>query len=240
VIHRHLNLLLPAAAALLLVAFSSYVQGLWTQRWDSTDPERLQQFAAVFDSGAIPMEIGDWKGEKLEPEDPDREKLELKVAGAVQHMSRVYRHAGTGDEVHVFMICGMSRSVAKHTPDACYPGAGFRPVGDIQSYAMPAADDSQFDTAVFTKETAKATETRRVFWAWNKDGKWEAPNSPRRAYRGPTPLLKMYLTAVPRRDEGLPGDSVCVDFAKLFIPAVNRQFFPPGAADDAQGDAAGG
>lgn len=236
---RHLSLLLPAGAALLLVLLASYVQGVWTQRWDSTAPQRLQQFAAVFDSGAIPLEIGDWQGEDLEAEDPETEELELQVAGAVRHMSRVYRHVGRGDEVHVFMICGMSRSVAKHTPDACYPGAGFRPVGDIQSFTMAEADDSQFDTAVFAKEAPKGREVRRVFWAWNAKGHWEAPAHPRFKYRGATPLLKMYLTSVPKR-EGLPSDSVCNDFAKVFIPEINRQFFPPGAADDATADAAGG
>ena len=191
---RHLPLLLPAAAALLLVVLSSYVQGVWTQRWDSTAPERLQHFVKVLD-GQIPMEIGAWKGEKLDPENPEDEELELQVAGAVEHVSRVYRHESSGAEVHVYMICGMSRSVAKHTPDACYPGAGFRPVGSIGDQLIAEADDSQFATALFTKESAKlGTERRRVFWAWNAKGKWEAPDYPRFEYRGATPLLKMYLS----------------------------------------------
>jgi hypothetical protein len=230
VLKRHLPLLLPAAVALVLVILSSYVQGVWTQRWDSTAPERLQQFVAVFDSKTIPMEIGTWEGEKLEAENPQDEALELQVAGAVRHISRVYRNP-SGDEVHVYMICGMSRSVAKHEPVACYPGAGFREVEKKQDFGIPEADGSRFFTAVFTKESPKlGVETRRVFWAWNADGKWEAPSSPRIRYRGATPLLKLYLTSVPAPTERLPGESACVEFAKLFIPKINTLFFP--AAED--------
>jgi len=220
-------LVIPTIVGILLILVCAIVQGLWTERWGTHISDQLLAFAEAFDE--IPELVEDWEGEdNVESESSERE---MEAAGAAAQVSRTYRNPKTGESVSVYMICGASRSVAVHTPDACYPGAGFRMEDEIRNFSIhTGASEAEFKTATFLKEEPSGTQRLRVFWAWNANGVWEAPEWPRMRYGGRTPLNKMYLIAQTPYGQAV-DQSPCMQFAEVFIPEVNRVLFP-GQSDE--------
>ncbi len=219
---RHLSLIVATAAAILMIVGSTIVQGRWTERWSPQVSEELQHFAAAMK--AIPMSVGQWDGESRQ----QASKRELDAAGAVGSLTRSYRTPKTGNVTSVFMICGASRSVAVHTPEACYPGAGFRMEGEPVRITVQYGNGAKADfmTATFFKETPEGTQRLRVFWTWNAYGTWEAPDWPRVRFGGRTPLNKLYLIA-PEPSPETADKSPALQFAQVFLPEVDRRLFPP-------------
>jgi hypothetical protein len=225
---RHLSLIVPVTAGVALIVLCSIVEGLWTERWGSTTSEELRAFVEAFNK--IPMNLGDWEGE--------RTKEEAEVAGAEGHLSANYHNAKIGETVSVYMICGASRNVSVHTPEACYPGAGFKMEGKTQKFTLRTeSSEAEFTTAVFFKDEASGTQRLRLFWAWNAEGVWEAPDWPRMKYGGRRPLNKIYLIA-PAPKEQQVNESPSLMFAELFLPEVDKVLFPAASAAAAGGPAA--
>ena len=226
---RHLSLIVPAAVGVVLIVSCSIVQGLWTERWGSRTSEKLRAFAEAF--GKIPMTVGDWEGERSQEETDPRE---LEVAGAEEHLSANYHNPKTGDSVSVYMICGASRSVSVHTPEACYPGAGFLMEGKTQTYTIHTeSSKAEFTTAVFVKSEASGTQRLRLFWAWNAEGVWEAPDWPRMKYGGRRALNKIYLITPTPPNQPI-NESPCLRFAEAFLPEVDHLLFPKASGDSPQ------
>jgi|YNPMSStandDraft_1061717.scaffolds.fasta_scaffold00682_9 hypothetical protein len=220
----HLPWVLPIAVGAVLILLTSIVQGVLTDRWSSSSSEQLEAFAAALQK--VPIRIGDWEVQEVTEMDP----REREAAGAVGDLSRTYRNPHTQEVVSVYMICGPSRAVAVHTPDACYVSSGFRIEDKIQPYEIPFGNTKgEFRTATFLKEDPTGSQLLRVFWAWNATGQWEAPEWPRMKYGGRTPLNKVYFIA--RSAPGEPvADSPALAFAKEFLPVVTPLLFPDQAA----------
>ena len=103
-------------AALALIVGSGLVHGAWTNRW-RTAPA-LADLAARLES--VPTVLGDWTATSRAI--PPRE---LAMAGAVGQISRVYTNPTKGLTVSVLLLCGLPGNISTHTPDVCYPGAGY-------------------------------------------------------------------------------------------------------------------
>jgi len=223
---NYLPLILPAGVGLVLIAVTSLVQGLWTERWAPTVSDKLKEYAAALES--VPTEIGaHWEARSTTEMDP----REREAAGAVGDLSRTYWNPRTQQEVSVYLICGASRHVAVHNPKACYTSSGFRMEDKVAVCAIPFDDtEAEFRTAVFLKEDATTTQPLRVFWAWTADGHWEAPEWPRMKYGGRTALNKVYLICRSTPGEKIE-DNPAYDFAKEFLPVVTNRLYPPPATE---------
>ncbi len=220
----YLPLVLPTTVGAVLIILTTIVQGFLTDRWWSSESEQMKAFADALQR--VPIRIGDWEVQQITDMDP----REREAAGAVGDLSRTYRNPHTQEVVSVYLICGPSRSVAVHTPEACYVSSGFRIEDKIQPYDIPFANTKgEFRTATFLKEDPTGSQLLRVFWAWNATGQWEAPEWPRMKYGGRTPLNKVYFIA--RSAPGEPvAESPALAFAKEFLPVVTALLFPEQAA----------
>jgi len=220
----HLPVVLPTAVGAVLIILTTIVQGFLTDRWGPSTSEQLEAFAAALQK--VPIRIGDWEVQEITEMDP----REREAAGAVGDISRTYRNPHTQEVVSVYMICGPSRSVAVHTPDACYVSSGFRIEDKIQPYDISFGNTKgEFRTATFLKEDPTGSQLLRVFWAWNATGQWEAPEWPRLKYGGRTPLNKVYFIARSAPGESV-ADSPALAFAKEFLPVATALLFPEQAA----------
>jgi hypothetical protein len=226
---RSMTLLLAVGIAVVLIVGTALVEGRWTDRWQSQTSDELRSLASAM--SAVPLSVGDWDGEDRKEANQDQ----LKAAGAVGHLSRTYRNPKSGDVVSIYMICGASRDIAIHTPDACYPGAGFHLEGDPTKVVFQYSSDpnladkpeaatrsAEFMTAVFMKEEPAGVQRLRIFWAWNATGNWEAPDWPRLRFGGRAALSKLYLIC-PEPIATPTEESTALQFAKVFLPAADRQ-----------------
>lgn len=212
-----------AAVAALLAGGAAY------RNVAGANPELDEACARV---AQVPYDIGDWKGAPL-----DAEERTFQSAGAQRYWMRSYASARLKTSLLVILMGGRAGKMAVHTPEICYRGAGYemadRPApADFQSELGEPL--GRFWTAKFSKKAGVTTELK-LYWGWNADGLWQAPDSPRWRFRGQPFLYKLYvshdLTGLSGASAG-PG--VVQDFARQFLPEARRALFP---SQDVQADA---
>lgn len=218
--------LLVAAGIILAGAI---VEGYWSLRWGPRTEWLLEPLAqAVKDT---PRVAGDWIADQASEPDP----RVLEISGAHALFQATYREETQGDHVTVYLISGWSRDVSVHTPDACYPGAGFVMETSPQPFTLtyganfdaneesaPGLRQADLTTAVFTKTEPTGVTRLRVFWTWNDGRSWQSPRFPRWTFGGRRPLVKLYLVA--ESPPGLPThESAALRLATVLLPILDRQ-----------------
>jgi len=152
---------LPFVLAGVLIVGFTLVEANFSDRWHDSSVDAAE-FGKRF--AQVPMNIGTWHGEDLDVEEDVR-----RTAGAVNYVSRKYTDETTGRVVTLWLIVGHSRDVCRHTPNICYPIAGFKKNSSILKYHLPFEGDKKavFYTAKFEKVTELSRHIERVFWTWN-------------------------------------------------------------------------
>ena len=221
------NLLLPAALGGIMIVSVCFAEQVYFRDWWSKPGVEAALMGQRFK--AVPKEIGDWVGQDLTVDD-----MVKNTAGAVGYVSRLYKNKETEREVRLWLIVGHSRDICRHTPNICYPNAGFREEGKqiYHEMKLPGEEPAQFFTSKFIKVDVFGRHAERVFWAWNHPdieefhGKWEAPNDPRKHYGLSRALYKIYFTSNVMQDEDAAEDNAASEFAEVMLPEVNKALFP--------------
>jgi hypothetical protein len=205
--------------ALALVIAAGLVHGQWTQRWSVSHAVEN----AVARLERVPMTLGDWKGRSLTM---DREQLAMaEIAG---YVARRYERSGGGTAVTVLLVCGRPGPISVHTPDICYSGAGFEPMGLLSRESLPivpSGPPAEFRHGLFGKTNTAVPMYLRILWSWSSAGAWEAPDNPRLAFASRQVLYKLYViremaTAVERLEDD-PGPK----FLQALLPELERALF---------------
>jgi hypothetical protein len=206
---------LPILVACGLLAFSGLVHGLWTDRWSR--PEALERaLARVAD---VPLALGPWQGKEVVPEDAES----FRRAGAQAYRIVNYTHAEKKTSISVVLMCGRAGRMAVHTPEVCYQGAGYELAeAPVPMPLKSARGESVFWTARFNK-TISTSADLRLCWAWNAAGDWQAPPSPRWAFRGLPFLYKLYVIQEIRASAA--DDEALGDFFHYLVPALRTALF---------------
>jgi len=211
--------LLPVLAGVVLVAGVTAVQGLWTDRWTGRNVAAdLQQAAEKLES-KFPAAFGEWQFVQELASDPKQ----LERAGAVGHISRLFTNKETGAKVSAFIVCATPHDASGHTPDRCYPGAGFEIAEQEHRQSIPLADGRTAET--FTGTFRKTGQTLRVFWTYGVDGRWIAPQIARIELAGKSAVYKLYAIIDETRLPGGQASVVCADFLSALLPAFDEAMF---------------
>jgi hypothetical protein len=210
------NLLRITVAATLIVG-AGLVHGAWTNRWGPSPA--LAAMAARFES--VPMVVGDWTATPFELGPRER-----RMAGAEAYLARVYTNAARGTSVSVLLLGGLPCDIASHTPDVCYPGAGYA-LSTPATFEYRPRDDGRregFRTATAARGGANPS-VLRIVWTWHASSGWAAPEDARRAFASEPTLCKLYIV----RDTGgaavEPDRDPCNDFLDVFLPVLDRTVF---------------
>ncbi|WP_347244370.1 exosortase-associated EpsI family protein [Thermogutta sp.] len=218
----------PFWIAAFVVVAGAIVEGYWSFRWQSSDAElALNPLAQAVEQ--VPLSIDVWKANEVVPPDP----RVVEISGARAIFNTTYRDQTQGDAVTIYLLAGWSRDIAVHTPDACYPGAGFVMETSPQPFTVSySAQDvrgptrqAEFMTAVFTKSEPTGVTRLRVFWSWNDGRGWRAPRFPRWTYGGRRPLVKLYLVAESPPGQ-LPHQSSALRFGAVLLPILDARLEP--------------
>src|SRR5262249_47338187 len=149
------------------------------------------------------------------------------IAGYVY---RRYRHARTGDEFTVLLLCGRSGPMSVHTPDVCYRGAGFTqaaPAVPTEVTPLGSEDAAKLWTAEFGKERSQVGRRLHIYWAWGlPGGQWQAAENPRVTFAAKPALYKLYvvrtLTSANRKGE----DAQAQDFLSTLVGQLDQALRP--------------
>lgn len=214
--------------AFLIVVASGAAQGLWSGRWQP--PRALERARTRIEH--VPQRVGSWV---LDEERPVSLK-ERQIGGIVGYKSRLYTHRGTGQSVSVLLVCGRPGSIAVHTPDVCFEGAGFRRTGTpARTGVLPAESPQQaeFWKANFSRPEAGIPVPLLVYWSWSPTGTWAAPDNPRLAYWDEPVLFKLYVSRLVSGEE--TESEPCLDFLRVFLPALQEALFAEQPPDGERG-----
>ena len=203
------------AGAVVLVGVVTVVQGMWTERWGGKDVAASLKESGKILEEAFPSQFGDWTFDRELESNPK----ELERAGAVGHVAKLYRNTRTKAQVSAFVVCATPHDASGHTPDRCYPGAGFEIGESEHRHSLPLRDGRKAET--FTGTFRKQGQTLRVFWTYGVDGKWIAPQIARIELAGSTAVYKMYAIIDETRIKGTQATLDCNDFLGALLPALD-------------------
>ncbi len=206
---------------LVLVGFGlvigvTFVQGKMTDRWNGSDVAADLERSARLLETRFPDRFGSWVAVAELPSDPKQ----LAAAGAVGHVSKLFQHSQTGAKISIFIVCATPHDASGHTPDRCYPGAGFA-IAEIehrQSFSLP--DGRTADA--FTGTFSKTGQTLRVYWTYGVDGRWIAPQIARIELAGLSAVYKLYAIIDETRIPAGQATIICADFLTALLPEFDR------------------
>jgi hypothetical protein len=120
----------------------------------------------------FPEALGDWHVEGAEI------KLDPQVArltGSSDHLIRTYVNTKNGEQVSVMILYGLAYLVWPHTPDACYPAAGFKsvpPSRDVEIDVPETTIKARFRERNFAKYQTGAGIYQQVYYSLRNAGEW--------------------------------------------------------------------
>jgi len=210
--------LAPILLAFVLLISYGVAEGVWTDRW--------QVSHAVEDAAgkiqALPLKLDDWeaRAHELDPR-------EAALGGVVGHTRRHYVHRSTGANLTVLLLCGLPGPMSVHTPEICYPGAGYAQVGEATRKSIDAG--KQVGSADFWmvkfRKPGPAAEAIRVYWSWSADGRWQAPDQPRYSFARAGALYKLYVVQPLGELDVVPEEDASMAFMKSLLPQIGRHIF---------------
>ncbi len=208
-------------AAVAVVAAATIVQGRWSERWVPISRDAVVTAARLLED-RFPERFGEWELERELESDPK----ELAAAGAVGHISRLYRNTRTKSRVSAFVVCALPYDASAHTPDRCYPGAGFT-IGESEHRVKVPLDEGRHAEAL-TGTFQKSGQTLRIFWSYGVEGEagdgrvdWVAPQLPRIALSGEPAVYKLYAIADQTRIGTSQSMIDCESFIAQLAPALD-------------------
>lgn len=213
------------AVAAALVAATTMLQGQWSERWVKRDVAASLTRDAVILERVFPTRFGDWEMEIELESDPK----EMQAAGAVGHVSRVFRNVRSGARVSAFVVCATPYDASIHTPDRCYPGAGFEVAESEHRQTVPLADGRAGET--WTGTFQKKEQTIRVFWTYGGHGQWLAPQIARIDLAGMDAVYKLYAVVDESRKTGGQAMAQAVDFLSELLPKLDEAVAAARAAE---------
>ena len=201
------------AVVVALLGGMGVAHGLLTYRWAPPD--------TYVPLDRLPFTIGDWDGTTVDAGDV----LPGFQDGTV--MLRRYVNRVNGDALTLYLTAGPTvPMLSSHTPEACYPGAGFSradPIITKNVVTGPGSRTNQFRVADYSK-TERASPMRvRVFWGWTSGGAWQASADNRWAFAGRRHIYKMYVIR-PLLKDGEPLDEdPTLSFLQVLIPELGSE-----------------
>jgi hypothetical protein len=182
----------------------------------------------------LPKTLGDeWTlqegGEKvLDPE-------VAQVAGCRDSLIRTYRNATTGVNVTALILFGPSKAVVGHTPEVCYPAAGYRMYRDptLRSVALrPDAHGplpvAEFRTGVYAREREHRHWRDEVYYAFRHGDRW-SPDAARhyKDFRHHPSMFKVQVQRPVSETERNEGNNPTEQFLALLIPQIESRIAQP-------------
>jgi exosortase len=212
---------IPLLIAITIVLWSGVTQGRWSGRWKVSQEVEL----AVARLKRIPLAIGEWRGnpQHVEPR-------AMIAAGLDGLLIRRFQNMRTGRTIDVVLVCGRPGPVSVHTPDICYPAAGYemtqaKMVTFSEQIGTPNVP-VEFIRADFGRQGAFPPEHLRIYWSLGAAGAWRVPSSPRLAFASLPFLYKMYLFYQSAGDNDPVEEESFADFLRRLVPELEKALFP--------------
>jgi hypothetical protein len=130
-----------------------------------------EQSTSPFALSEIPNVLGDWSmvpgsATTLDPET-------AQIAGSSDHIIRHYTRSKSGETVSILVLYGLATRVFGHTPEACYPSAGFaveRPMTEHKLTSPGSPKSATYSAGVYSNQ--KQATISEVVYSFRHAGEW--------------------------------------------------------------------
>lgn len=178
---------LAAVAAVIVMTTGGAIYGRLTQRWGA--PPRMKEAGAHLLT--FPTSLGDWD---LQSEVPIEESVTTMLA-CDTFVNRNYANRQTGDVVNLSLFVGPAGPTAVHTPEVCLSSRDYILQGKRKKESITptkGADEDFWGVTFDSKRVGGAP--LRVYYAWQANEGWRAPEYPRFEYGAAPMLYKIQIT----------------------------------------------
>jgi EpsI family protein len=171
-----------------------------------------------FPLDTLPMTLGDWTGEST--------TLDEQIArgtGAKQIVTRRYVNKSTGVSLEVILLFGQAVDIYIHSPELCYPAAGFALVSGPDTRLIETSEGkAPFRSLVYGQGNG-ANSLQEVYYSWRYNGRWTPEAGPRKHFERISGMYKVHIarrtTETEKRYEGNPSEA----FLAKLLPEMERR-----------------
>jgi Protein of unknown function (DUF3485) len=121
----------------------------------------------------FPKTLGDWH--EVEGTEITLDPQIARIAGSSDHLIRTYVNDRNGEQASVMILYGLAYLVWPHTPDACYPAAGFKSVPPSREVDIDVPETTikaRFREQNFAKYQTGAGIYQQVYYSLRNAGEW--------------------------------------------------------------------
>jgi hypothetical protein len=185
---------------------------------------------ALFETGGkssfplqeLPLTLGSWQGA-----DASLDPQIARKAGASDAISRRYVDQTTGATVELIVLYGPAVELFFHTPEVCYPGAGYTQLdGPDQRVIGTGGVHAPFRSLVFVKGQVADADRVEVYYSWRYHGRWTPEFGTFKQFERIPGVYKIQLarrlTEQERRDVGPP----CESLLDVLVPEIEHRLAP--------------
>ena len=168
----------------------------------------------------IPLTLGHWTGVKNE-----MDKRIVAATGSDDIITRHYTDDSTGVGIDVIVLFGPSSDVFIHTPELCYPKAGFTSHAEpIDTTVNCNGIEAKFRSVAYVHGDTGVRDIQDVYYSWRYNGHWTPMiGTPKQLERIPG-MYKVQISRrlLPRETRGDDRDP-CESFLKVLIPDLESR-----------------
>jgi hypothetical protein len=207
--------------ACLLLGASGGVRAWQDYRFDT-----VQNYVAAspFPLKDLPKVLGDWQA--VEGSDTNLDPEVARIAGSSDHVIRTYSNTTTKQSVSVLILFGPAKFVFAHTPDVCYPMAGYQAVAETLSRTVsigtgPAAE---FSSQVYAKSHDPRRKRQEVYFSFRHADRW-FPDPARfwKNFRHNPSMFKVQVQRLVGETERRELNNPTEQFLALLLPEIERR-----------------
>jgi hypothetical protein len=186
----------------------------------------LKNEAAPFHLAELPRTMGTWQA--TEDSDSQLDPEVARFAGASDHIVRGYLDEKTGEKASSLVLYGLANEVFPHTPERCYPAAGYQLVkGPLdRTIKVPGVKDPvHYGWAIYMKRVNGTSRYEEAYYAFRHNGDWLRDVSDRwKLFRYQPGLFKVQIVH-PSSISGLSenGEGPCESLLAEIIRQMNSR-----------------
>jgi hypothetical protein len=201
--------------------------------WQSRRVDQMLRDGRVspFPLKDLPKSFGPWVG--------DDEALDPAIAratGSTDSLSRVYQNKITGQRLSLIVLFGPSTEMYIHSPENCYPTAGYEKVSGPKFRMVPPNPDAKpedpaskgvwpFHELIYLKGEGGQTEEQEVYYTWRYSGAWTPALTTQKGFERIPGMFKVHVSRRIRETEldHLNIGNPCVRFLSQLMPEIDRR-----------------
>lgn len=190
------------------------------------------QFATLQNQGkdspfplkTIPTLLGSWR--MIEGAETTLDPQIARIAGSSDHIVRTYENTKTGDQATVLVLYGLADLVWGHTPEVCYPAAGYTALAESHDVQVSNAHESKtstmFRAGTYGLTQGGASSYQEVFYTFLNGGIWSPEMQSRwKQFRHHPGMFKIQVER--RLTNAGKQDEACFDLLAALVDVINTE-----------------